>query len=114
MVVWYPNNNVAFEMVRKLIRICSIPFFMYGIISLLSMIPNRARYPFEVIGKYSSIMWFMHGIFFGCSKEIFQPILYAPSVPLWVLLWGLTLNLLCSIPIDYVVKRVRSRVKVNV
>lgn len=105
-------NNIVFEMVRKVVRIYSIPFFMYGIISLLKMIPDKMRYPLELIGKNSTIMWFMHGIFFGCSKEVFQPILYAPIVPVLVLLWGLGLNLALSMPIDYVVKQIRSKVKV--
>lgn len=105
-------SNIAFEMIRKVIRICSIPFFVYGIVSLLKMIPDKMRYPLELIGKYSTIMWFMHGIFFGCSKEVFQPILYAPAVPVLVLLWGIGLNLVLSMPIDYIVKQIRSKVKV--
>lgn len=105
-------NNIAFEMVRKVIRICSIPFFIYGIISVLKMIPDKVCRPIEIIGKYSTIMWFMHGIFFGCSKEIFQPILYAPTIPGLVLLWGLCLNLLVSVPVDCAAKWIRSKVKV--
>lgn len=104
-------NNIVFEMIRKVIRICSIPFFVYGIVSFLNVIPEKVRYPLELIGKYSTIMWFMHGIFFGCSKELFQPILYAPIVPVLVLLWGLVLNLLISIPIDHAAKLIRSKVK---
>lgn len=105
-------NNIVFEMIRKVIRICSIPFFVYGIVSLLNMIPDKVRYSFEMIGKYSTIMWFMHGIFFGCSKEIFQPILYAPIVPVLVLLWGLALSLVIAVPIDYLAKLIRQKVKV--
>lgn len=45
----------------------------------------------EELGKKSMYMWFVHCIFFNCSKRIFQPILYCPKNPFIVLIWGLGL-----------------------
>lgn len=100
-----PMDGVLLSMIRKMIRICSIPFFVYGLISLLHPIKSsKALFPLELIGKYSLLMWFTHSIFFGCSKEIFQVVLFWPKNPVLVLLWGLIINLaiscIISIPID--------------
>lgn len=63
-----PIENFVFSFFRKIMRIFSIPFYIYGILSILTLINRKARQPLELIGKNSTIMWFVHGIFFNCSK----------------------------------------------
>ena len=85
-------DNICFQLIIKCIRIMSIPLFIYGLIHLIKNINNKmVKSVLNAIGVNSMLMWFIHGIFFNCSKEIFQKILYFPKVPILVLVWGLIL-----------------------
>lgn len=64
---------------------------------------------FMKIGDKSLLMWFVHCAFFGVTKVVFQPILYAPKWPVLVLLWGLLICYIVSRGIDCVVKRILSK-----
>lgn len=108
----FSASGFLFSFIRKIIRIFSIPLFVYGIISILRIAPEKMRYPLELIGVNSAIMWFFHVLFFNCSKEIFQPILYSPRNPVLVLIWGIILNLCIAIPINGISKRIRAKVRI--
>ena len=51
---------------------------------------------FAWIGKYSMYMWYLHCIFFNNSQAFFKPVLYAPRVPVLVLIWGLALGIVAA------------------
>ena len=57
------------------------------------------------IGKQSTIMWFVHGMFFNICKDKLQMLLYWPRNPLLVLLNGLLICYLAacllSVPIGF-------------
>ena len=63
---------------------------------------------FQLVGRYSLLMWFIHCIFFNNCKDIFQPILYWPRNPILVLLWGISicyiLVLFWNIPLKFAMK----------
>lgn len=58
------------------------------------------------IGKYSLYMWFVSCLFFGNSKEVFQPILYFPHNPVLVTIWGLMICYAISYVLDLGVKKI--------
>lgn len=94
----YGNDN-ALLLSADVIR---APLFVYGCAKLLYQIPkSRLITLLGSIGKKSLLMWFLHCIFFNCCKEITQPILYLPKVPLLVLIFGLLLCYAATIPIEY-------------
>lgn len=81
---------------------------MYGLIEIAKKLNNKILgYLLGQIGKYSMLMWFVHSIFFNCSKEIFQRILYLPQWPIVVLVWGLVLCWAVSILIDFILRRLK-------
>lgn len=105
-------NNIFLELVRKSLRIISIPFFIYALIQLCTNYPIKLMNKcLSIIGKYSMEMWFFHCIFFNCSKEIFQKYLFMPYFPVLVLIWGLLLSLVFSIFLksfeDVILKRLK-------
>ncbi|MCR5149601.1 MAG: acyltransferase [Clostridiales bacterium] len=100
-----PFDGFAFSAFRKLIRIVSIPLFVFGLIELFGMIKEKYLIPLKMIGKYSLLMWFLHGIFFGGNKEVLQRILFSPRNPLLVLLWGLLINFAAAFLINLVSER---------
>ncbi len=107
----FGNNSFIFNIIRKFIRIFSIPFFIYGIVNLVNPIKNlKLMKPFLYIGKASMLMWYTHCIFFNCSKEIFQPILFLPKNPILVTLWGVVICAAFSYLIMPITNRITSRV----
>ncbi len=75
----------------------SAPFFIFGLVDLIHMIPWKKLFlPLSVIGKYSLSMWFVHCIFFNQLSIYTQKILYWPKVPILVLIWGLLISLALS------------------
>lgn len=85
------------------------PLFIYSVINIIRIIPLKKLFvPISEIGKYSLQMWFFHSIFFNCSKEYTQRILYFPRDPILVVLWGLLicylLSVLVSVPINFLIK----------
>ena len=95
-------DNVAFSAIRKCIRIVSIPLFIYGILEIISFVKCKAaRLVAAEIGKMSMFMWFLHSIFFNCSREVFQKALYFPKYPIFVLIWGLAVCWIASVPLKY-------------
>ena len=88
--LYHGPQNLIFNMIRKIIRIASIPWFIYGLIQLLELIKwEIALLPLRIIGRYSMLLWFLHGGFFNVSKSFTQPILFWPHNPLLVTIWGL-------------------------
>lgn len=68
------------------------PAFVYGLANLLAACPARAvMRALGEIGRYSLHMWLLSCAFFNVGKAVCQPVLYAPRLPLLVLLWGLLL-----------------------
>lgn len=107
----YNVNSLFFEMFRKCVRVISIPIFVYAIINITDMFSGSVIDKIiQNIGKYSMEMWFIHGIFFNCSKDIFQKILYLPYYPVIVLMWGLLICLIFSIPLKYFGLIVRKKI----
>ena len=103
--LYYGPHNLIFNMMRKIIRIASIPLFIYGLLKLLELIKwEKALLPLRIIGKYSMMMWFIHGIFFNGSKTITQPILFWPKHPILVTMWGLVFCLLLAWLLDWPMK----------
>ena len=83
--------------------------FMYFLIRIWNVIKNKKiRSLVSSIGKYSLLMWFIHGCFFANCKHMFQPILYFPRNPILVTLWGLFLCYLCALPINVIVQQINS------
>ncbi len=83
------------------------PLFIYSIIWIFQNIRlDIIRNILIPIGKYSLLMWFIHCIFFGSCKFIFQPILYFPRNPILVTAWGLLICLLIAIPVDALVTKI--------
>lgn len=91
------------------------PLFVYGMANLLRTVKTAViRKPLEEAGKQSMLMWFLHCVFFNCSKEYTQPILYALKNPVLVLLFGLTICYLLAILIDMPLKKLLKRKKAAV
>ena len=92
--------------------IMSIPLFIYGLIEITRKMHSKVLiYILNAVGKHSMLMWFIHGIFFNCSKEIFQKILYLPQNPVLVLIWGIALCWGFSSVFDLVLEPIMNRKK---
>ena len=88
--------------------ICA-PMAVFGIVELYKNIRITGNaLILKTLGRYSLLMWFIHGVFFNNLKEYTQRILYFPKNPVLVLLWGLAICLAASaildIPIKYLTK----------
>lgn len=81
------------------------PLFVYSCARLLQGLRKTILFPLlGKIGKQSLLMWFLHGIFFNVSKEITQPMVYAPRNPILVTLFALLLCYLGAVCIDKLLK----------
>ncbi|MBQ4128757.1 MAG: acyltransferase family protein [Ruminococcus sp.] len=108
----FGHDNIILQMIRKIIRIFSIPFFIYGLINIFRIFDNKKWLTvFDKIGKYSMTMWFVHCMFFNCSKEILQPVLYLPRYPVLVVIWGLSLCFILSVPLQMLSGVLRKKIK---
>ena len=104
-------SNIVLSAIRKCIRILSIPLFIYGLIEIISLVKCKTvRLVAAEIGKMSMFMWFLHSVFFNCSKEIFQKVLYFPRCPLFVLIWGLAVCWAASVPINRLSDKITGRI----
>lgn len=104
-------SNIVLSAIRKCIRILSIPLFIYGLIEIISLVKCKTvRLVAAEIGKMSMFMWFLHSVFFNCSKEIFQKVLYFPRCPLFVLIWGLAVCWAASVPIKRLSDKITGRI----
>lgn len=72
------------------------PLFIYSVIKLIRLSPYQMK-GLSFLGNHSMYMWFLHCVFFNCTKTIFQPILYFPGFRIGILIWGILLTLLPSI-----------------
>ena len=103
--LYYGSHNLILNMMRKIIRVASIPLLICGLLKLLELVKwKKALLPLQIIGKYSMLMWFIHGIFFNVSKPFTQPILFWPKNPVLVTMWGLVLCLLLARLLNWPVK----------
>ena len=80
------------------------PLFIFALITLTRMIRIPWK-PLEIIGKYSMYMWYLHCLFFNCCKPITQIWLFFPRHPLLVLLWGLLITLIPSLPLHLLMQK---------
>lgn len=104
-------SNIVLSAIRKCIRILSIPLFIYGLIEIISLVKCKTvRLVAAEIGKMSMFMWFLHSVFFNCSKEIFQKVLYFPRCPLFVLIWGFAVCWAASVPIKRLSDKITGRI----
>lgn len=77
------------------------PVFVYALAALLEALPARmAVRVLAYIGRRSMQLWLLSCAFFGASKALCQPLLYAPGNPVLILLWGLELCDLAARGID--------------
>lgn len=54
-------DNVLFEIIRKCVRIMSIPLFIYGLIEITRKMHSKVLiYILNAVGKHSMLMWFIH------------------------------------------------------
>ena len=83
---------------------------IYGLIEIMKRMHSKVlKDVLNTVGGHSMLMWFIHGIFFNCSKEIFQKVLYLPQNPVLVLMWGLALCWGISIVLDLVLKPIMNK-----
>lgn len=88
------------------------PLFVYGLSTVLRSVDvSVIRRPLEAVGRRSMLMWFLHCVFFNCSKEYTQPVLYFLKNPLLVLLFGLAICYLTAVLIDLPLKKLLKRKK---
>ena len=83
--------------------------FVYACDQLLQMCRNTPVFSLlGKVGKHSTIMWFVHGIFFNVCKSRTQMLLYWPRDPLLVLLNGLLIcmaaSCILSVPVGFMQK----------
>lgn len=103
------NGGFAVSFLRKCVRVFSIPIFVYAVMNIFRGIKVKAiLFIFEELGKKSLSMWFFHCIFFSCSKEITQRLLYFPKYPVLVLVWGLVLSYICAVPLTIVIEKIQT------
>lgn len=83
------------------------PLFIYALVYMCRGIKFKpVKDVLFQIGKYSLLMWFISCIFFGKTKEIFQPVLYFPKNPLLVLIWGLLICFGAAFVLDKPIKKI--------
>lgn len=82
-----------------------IPILIFSLVNLIHILRNKRIWSsifrvLRIIGTHSMNMWFLHGIFFNCSRELFQPLAY--PFPHWFLnyLWVLVICLVTSVLIE--------------
>ena len=83
------------------------PLFIFALITSARMVRLPWK-PLEIIGKYSMYMWYLHCLFFNCTKPVTQIWLFFPRNPVLVLLWGLLMTLGVSVILDTLVKKIMS------
>ena len=85
------------------------PLFIFAAVQLQKILPQGKWYQLPVwIGRYSMYMWYLHCIFFNNAQDFFKPILYAPRLPVLVLLWGLAICGLAAWLLDKPVRRINA------
>lgn len=91
------------------------PMFVFGASNLLRNIRiSPATKTLEAVGNRSMLMWFLHCVFFNCSREYTQPVLYFLKNPLLVFLFGLGICYLAAVLIDWPLKKLLKRKKLAV
>lgn len=79
------------------------PLAVFGIAKLLTVL-NIASVTkvLSKLGMQSMYLWFLHALFFNVTKEITQPLIYAPKNPLLVLIFSLAVCYAISIPLSMI------------
>lgn len=81
------------------------PLFIFACVELSRLVPFKFLNTFWIrLGTQSLLMWFVSCIFFNVSKEIFQPILYFPKNPIFVMIWGTAICYICAVILDFIIK----------
>ena len=77
------------------------PLFVFGMGKLLQSLRKTPLFPLlGKIGSQSMLMWFLHCLFFNVTKELTQPLIYAPRNPILVTLLALTTCYFAAVLID--------------
>ena len=107
-------NNLCHGMVSLFLYYLSIPLFVFCLIIIINCWKIKSGlWILGEIGKKSMYMWFVHSIFFNCSKEVFQRKLYWPNNPVLVDLWGLLICWCAALGIDTLYRKLSIRYCVN-
>lgn len=89
------------------------PILIIGFLLLLDRIPVVSKI-LRILGQYSLDIWLLHSIFFaGATKQVFQPIAYAPKNPVLVVSWILALCLCSGILLRRVAQRLEKLFRKN-
>ncbi len=101
--------NIAFypEELLILLDIIIMPLELYFLFELCKLIQEHTKTAARILsalGKESTLMWFLHSVFFTYEKTFFQPLAYFTGIPVLSLIIGLTLTFvvafLLRIPIE--------------
>lgn len=113
-----PDFTISLHRIPRLGLILSFPIsfdVVYTPLFILCLLILWQRFrwqPLQTVifqlGKYSMMMWFIHCLFFGICKNIFQPVLYFPRHPLLVTIWGLFLCYLLAVPAQYLTNKLNA------
>lgn len=102
------SNDVYYEININLDCFYTV-FLIFSFLNIIRVI--KKTFILENIGKLSLLMWFSHCIFFGCSKEIFMPILYYPKNAFLVLIWALLLNYIIAFILNKLINPIINKIK---
>lgn len=75
------------------------PMFIYGVINIVELFKYKF-YVLRTFGKYSLEIWFFHGLFFNCSGEYTQKIIFFLNNPILITVWTAVICLVINIPIQ--------------
>ena len=74
------------------------PVFVIGAAKFFEGVPVKFTKVFDVLGKYSTGMWFFHAVFFATYvKDIFQPVMLLVKPRLLMYVWLVVLSLVGAV-----------------
>ncbi len=74
------------------------PVFVIGAAKFFEGVPVKFTKVFDVLGKYSTGMWFFHAVFFATYvKDIFQPVMLLVKPQLLMYVWLVVLSLVGAV-----------------
>lgn len=74
-------DNIIFEMIRKCVRIMSIPLFVYGLIEIMKRMHSKVlKDVLNTVGAFNVNVVYPRNLF-NCSKEIFQKYCIYHKIP---------------------------------
>ncbi len=93
--------NIAFypEELLILLDIIIMPLELYFLFELCKLIQAHTKTAARILsalGKESTLMWFLHSVFFTYEKTFFQPLAYFTGIPVLSLIIGLGLTFIVA------------------